>query len=64
MKTDSPVQLEKLVSIRKIQEAWDISRTTVYELINDGTFRVLKIKGATRIRLSEVIAYTEKQLNK
>jgi predicted DNA-binding transcriptional regulator AlpA len=57
-------ELEQLVSIQQIREAWSISRRTIYDLFEDGTFTKIKIKGSTRIPLSEVNTYVNSQKNK
>ncbi len=52
---------EGLLTIQDVMKILNVSRATVYNLIQDKAFPIYKIKGATRIKREDVEAYLERQ---
>lgn len=50
----------KLLSILEVAEILDVSKRTVDRMIASGDFPIVKVKGSTKILLSEVERYIER----
>jgi excisionase family DNA binding protein len=51
----------KYYSVRTLAEKWDVSRTHIYNMIEDGELIALRIGSAIRIKPEDVEAYEEGQ---
>ena len=49
----------KLLSILEVADILDVSKRTVDRMIASGDFSIVKVKGSTKILLSEVENYIE-----
>ncbi len=47
--------------IKTVMKELNVSRATVYKLIQDKAFPIYKIKGATRVKREDLEAYLERQ---
>lgn len=62
MATQAPAQ-RKLCTIPNVGEQLSVSRTTVYQLINDGTLRRVKLGASALIPQADVDAFVARLLD-
>jgi excisionase family DNA binding protein len=48
---------EKYLKVNEVVELWNISRSLVYRMIDEGELRAVRINSALRIRQSDLESY-------
>ena len=51
--------LPELVTVKQVAEMMQVSRGTVYNLINSGDLRAKRVRNVVRLNRDEVLAYCE-----